>query len=133
MTKTLHYNSMASAHIINDSSICTDEHDVIHFLEHKDTPFSAEKQRALLETSLIIRMNRILAETPNTSFLTFHIKTLTGLDEKISPEIISEITDFITKGWIELTASKNAKNVFKMYPKVEDITYTFNEDRKSAY
>ena len=81
-------------------------HDAIRFLqENEDTILMPKKFMSSLKSILSLKVRRILTENPemHTSSLKLLIAALTGVNEKIPPEMVLEITAHIIKEWETLT------------------------------
>ena len=56
-----------------------------------------------------LRLDRLHAENPDMPLVNVVITLLTGLNEKLPPEMILEITTFIIEVWQELSVPKSQK------------------------
>ncbi len=105
--KTIKSNHMSFEEALGDPSL-SHFHEVIHFLEkNKDTILFPKKFMSGLKSILSMKIRRILKEQPDlqASPLKLLIETLIGVNEKLPPEMIIEITAHIIKEWETLTVS----------------------------
>ena len=83
---------------------------VIRFLEaNKDTIFFPKKYLGGIKYTTGLRLDRLHAENPDMPLVNVVITLLTGLNEKLPPEMILEITTFIIEEWQKLSVPKPQK------------------------
>ena len=82
----------------------------IRFLEeNKDKIFFPKKYLGGIKYTTGLRLDRLHAENPDMPLVNVVITLLTGLNEKLPPEMILEITSFIIEEWQELSVPKSQK------------------------
>ena len=77
--------------------------------ENKDKIFFPKKYLGGIKYTTGLRLDRLHAENPDMPLVNVVITLLTGLNEKLPPEMILEITTFIIKEWQELSVPKPQK------------------------
>ena len=103
-------DSMTYEEALNDPSLAH-FHDAILFLkENKDTIFFPKKFMAGLKYIVAQDIRETLHDNPDMPPLKLLLTTLTGVNEKIPPEMVLEITAHIMKEWESLTAAAKKEN-----------------------
>lgn len=98
-------------------------HEVIRFLEaNGDKILFPTKFMMSMKDSVIRKLRKLHAETPDMAFLNVVITTLTGRNENMTPEMILEITDFIMKEWQNLQQKASEKAPVKMYADLRELS-----------
>lgn len=128
MKKTLPPDYMTFEEALQDPSM-SEFHEVIHFLEkNKNTILFPTKFMMSMKDSVIRKLRKLYAETPDMAFLNVVITTLTGRNENMTPEMILEITDFIIKEWQNLQQKAIEKVPVKMYADLPELSEVAEED-----
>jgi hypothetical protein len=122
MKKALPPDYMTFEEALQDPSM-SEFHEVIHFLEkNKNTILFPTKFMMSMKDSVIRKLRKLHAETPDMAFLNVVITTLTGRNENMTPDMILEITDFIIKEWQNLQQKASEKALVKMYADLPELS-----------
>ena len=76
---------------------------------NKDKILFPEKFMGSLKNIVSREINELFDKSPDTPLVNVVTAMLTGMNEKMSPQMILEITDFIINKWQNLSAPKQRK------------------------
>ena len=119
---------MTAEKVLQDPSLAH-FHEAIHFMEkNKDKIFFPEKFMLNLKHWVTQDLKILYRKSPNMPLLDVVITTLTGMNEKMTPEMITEITNFAMTKWESLQQTVREKAPVKMYAPIPELYAVANED-----
>ena len=95
--------------IMQDDSLSELRAVAIFLDTNKDKILFPEKFMGSLKNILSREMNELFDKSPDMPLVNVVTAMLTGMNEKMSPQMILEITDFIISKWQNLSAPKQRK------------------------
>ena len=125
-------NIITREEVMQNSAMSGMREAVLFLEKNKETIFFPKKYMGALKNVVARKVVRIVREEPEMPLLSVVIASLDGLNENLSAEMISEITNFIIQEWQGLSLSKQENVVekvpVKIYAPIPELYAVANEE-----